>query len=502
MKHKLGFHIHYSGGVAKDEIIPALRKIKPKVVKFMEYNMDILRRIREELPDTFVIGRLYTANQEFLPNPELRAEQFAREILDNKARDVCRTRVNGKLLFDAWESFNECVYTDTPANVLEAYDRFQVAFRNVMLTAGFEAVAMNFANWHFSGEQWVQRFPRTLESHKYLGFHEYDYPMMWRNVPHFCLHYRDILKVVRQHYPGRHIAIITECGLTQLARVNDGFKVGDVGWQAPVTDSSAVQKLSKELPENPDWNRGVKSELYWKSLEWYNSELLKDDYVLGACIYCTGAGGGWESFESLTVHERRNKEGDVIQPYMPGITEALIALSEQPEPAAVVTPIPVPGPAPTVPPVTPAPAPTPAPVTPPTPTPTPTPAPVTPPTPAPAPTPTPVTPPTPTPAPTPTPISYRSHYLLFPQGAPWSWYQAARQYIGRFRVTMGQSLDDAAKVHGDLGHTITCVNIDQEGITYLQSLNPDAALDCIEISLASELELILNTRVANDKRFG
>jgi hypothetical protein len=78
----------------------------------------------------------------------------------------------------------------------------------------------------------------------------------------------------------------------------------------------------------------------------------------------------------------------------------------------------------------------------------------------------------------------------------------ARYYVNRFRVTMGQSLDDAAKVHGALGHTITCVNIDQEGLSYLAQLNPDARLDRIEVSSAEELERVLNLRVDLDKRYG
>jgi hypothetical protein len=40
---------------------------------------------------------------------------------------------------------------------------------------------------------------------------------------------------------------------------------------------------------------------YWQSLLWYNSELMKDDYVMGACLFVTGAAGNadWDTFEHL-----------------------------------------------------------------------------------------------------------------------------------------------------------------------------------------------------------
>ncbi len=40
---------------------------------------------------------------------------------------------------------------------------------------------------------------------------------------------------------------------------------------------------------------------YWQTLLWYNSEIMKDDYVMGACLFVTGAVGKreWETFEHL-----------------------------------------------------------------------------------------------------------------------------------------------------------------------------------------------------------
>ena len=99
---------------------------------------------------------------------------------------------------------------------------------------------------------------------------------------------------------------------------------------------------------------------------------------------------------------------------------------------------------------------------------------------------------------------YRSHFLLFPQGVEWKWVEAARDYITTFRVTWGQSLDDAMVVHGDLGHTITAVNPDEEALIYLslglEALGANYELDIIRAKTPEELKAILNERVREGRR--
>ena len=97
---------------------------------------------------------------------------------------------------------------------------------------------------------------------------------------------------------------------------------------------------------------------------------------------------------------------------------------------------------------------------------------------------------------------YRSHFVLFPQGTPWAWYDASRNYFLTFRCTRGESPDDAAKVHGDLGHTITCINAAEETIAYLRQLNPTADIDRIEVDSTAELFAVMKWRADNGRRFG
>lgn len=382
--HKLGFHINR----VSDEVYAAIMKARPPVIKTLDHNVDFWRRVKDALPDTFIIGRLYEAQQVFTPDPEARGRAFAERIIN--------LEINRYRLIDAWESYNECLPPTDDTTLYEAYDRFQVAFAERLRAAGLEPVAMNFGAGQYLGEDWVRYFPRTLETYTYLGFHEYDWPTFWRLHQEgvqagnggmwLALRYRRIMDPVRQAYGNKHTAVITECGLTQA--VYPGRP--DVGWRA-------------ELSE----------EQYWESLRWYNDELLKDDYVLGALIFVVGATAPWHSFETLG-----------------GIIDRIAALNP------------------------------------------------------------------------PAGISYRSHYVLFPQGAPWAWYDASRHYFLRFRCTRGESPDDAAKVHGDLGHTITCVNIPAEEIAYLRRLNPTAEIDRIEAETTAELFAIMKWRADNNRRFG
>jgi hypothetical protein len=99
-------------------------------------------------------------------------------------------------------------------------------------------------------------------------------------------------------------------------------------------------------------------------------------------------------------------------------------------------------------------------------------------------------------------VEYHSHYVLFPPGVGWNWYRASRHYLQKYRVTRGESLADAAKVHGTLGHTITCINPTPDMLQNLRQLNPDARLDILYVDDVGELEAEMDRRAQHDLRFG
>jgi hypothetical protein len=286
MNHKYGFHVNQTGGDKGNQVLDAVRRIRPQIVKVLDPDVDFCKHVRDLAPDVFLIGRVVIDRDEqdrFELAPAEAGSKFAERMLNHQAS---KAQHNGRLLLDAWESYNEVLdFGNSSGDRKRRYDEFQVAFARSIKQAGFEPIAMNFGTGNGLGDEFLDYFAGTLETHRYLGFHEYDWPTMWRlheeNIIQknedgmwLCLRYRRTMKVVRQRYPGQHTVIMTECGMTQ--GVNQGCE--DVGWlHEPV----------------------VSLDSYWDSLMWYNHEIMQDDYVRGACLYAVGATGKWESFEHL-----------------------------------------------------------------------------------------------------------------------------------------------------------------------------------------------------------
>lgn len=310
MTHKLGFYLHSSDD-GKFGLSRLIEGIKPSVILIhMDTKNDLLldemRQWRS--PDTFVVGRLYLENaeQEQLldrPDPAQAGRELADRLYNTNPSFVGQRfpRDTGRLLVDAWMSLNECVpgpsWADWPVKKDEwpkftrraaNYDVFQEAFRNRLRehVHDVEAVAFNFGSGNFQqADQYIQQFPRTLESYKYLGFHEYGWPALSAHLvdPKRAINsdagkFRQIMDGIRAKYGDRHEAIITEAGLAR-AHLKSGDKAGDVGWL------NTVEPLTQDE--------------YWRSLEWYNSVLTQRSDVKGACLFEVGWVENWKSFRLL-----------------------------------------------------------------------------------------------------------------------------------------------------------------------------------------------------------
>ncbi len=316
--HKFGFHI--TG--PRQDAFEAVFRLRPRVVKTLDFSVEVMKRIRQEIPDVFLMGRLFVHPQDFgqlsggtAQAARQKGVEMAERILREEVNQE-RHHLNGQPIFHAWESLNEVFPEWTDENTQKLYDEYQVAFGQKMQAAGFEPVAFNFGQGNGNGPQWLKLYPGTLETYKYLGFHEYDWPTMDRlhqiglngpvemhnRVPGGegrgndgmwrCLRYRRVMNNgIRQQYGDRHTVIITECGMTQGV------------WGGPSLD---IGPWAKECTVPRDIPGGVAPtpipvDDYWHSLLWYNSEIMKDDFVMGACLFVTGAAGKpeWETFEHL-----------------------------------------------------------------------------------------------------------------------------------------------------------------------------------------------------------
>lgn len=300
MRHKFGFHCNRTG----DDVMAAIKRIKPEVIKTMDPNVGFWSRVRAIHPDVYLIGRIVVGPSEqdmLFMNPTETGRKFAERILGQEAS---KTTFEGKPLFDAWESYNEVLPGHDSAERKRQYNEFQVAFYQPIKDAGMEPIAMNFATGNMLGEDFLTYFRESLDLYDMLGFHEYDWPTMWRlheeNIREkneggmwLTLRYRRIMQEVRKVYGNKHTVIISECGMTQGVIGRD-----DVGWR-----------------HEP----AVTEDDYWKSLLWYNQELLKDDYVQGTCLFVVGATGGWPKWESFE--------------HLGGIIDRLKAYQDEPEDA-------------------------------------------------------------------------------------------------------------------------------------------------------------------------
>ncbi|MFZ1265878.1 MAG: N-acetylmuramoyl-L-alanine amidase, partial [Anaerolineae bacterium] len=305
--NKLGFYIENS---TVPFIREALALIKPPVILFHAGDRGLLREIRTSLsPDSFIIGRLFVTLDEQVRwldanDPEGAGAAYADRILEYDF-GYATERVNGRLLINAWMGPNETLpgpasfrnyQLGTPLDRYpefaefyqrrsQALDRFQAAFRMRLQTAAIEAVAFNFGAGNYTdASHYLDWFPRTLETYRYLGFHEYGWPALMprADTSSAALLYRGAMRGICQRYNNRHTAIITEAGLARMYKIGDG---GDVGWLY-----------------SPD---SVTQDSYWESLDWYNDQLCRDTYALGACLFQVGHAGRWETFRHLGVDNQQ-----------------------------------------------------------------------------------------------------------------------------------------------------------------------------------------------------
>ncbi len=204
--------------------------------------------------------------------------------------------------------------------------------------------------------------------------------------------------------------------------------------------------VARDLPE-------VTAQEWITQMVWYDNQLRKDYYVVGAHLFTLGSAGGWEEFD--------------FGRFLPNLTNHMISIKDQQDPVW-------PAETPEEPPVEEPPTPIPA-------------------------------PPTEQDQPSQPRDIYSRHYVLLPQSATWSWVAACRQYWETFKVTIGFSADDAGYGPGLEERAVTAVNPAQWGAdlkAFFDEYYPGIRYDPIEAATPQELTAQLNARVARGQRFG
>jgi hypothetical protein len=200
-----------------------------------------------------------------------------------------------------WEGHNEPVWNDLEG--MGWYAQFEVERMRLMADRGLKCVIGSFATGTPPLELWPAFLPALKAAREYqaiLGLHEYSCPWMWwmtgkyqidpnddqRDEGWTTLRYR---KVYRQHLIPNGVGdvplAITECGIDPLVNPKPkGAKGG--AWKQ-------LWSFWKDHDNEPDG-----ADYYYRQLVWYDKELQKDDFVIGATIFTWGNwGGAWEDFD-------------------------------------------------------------------------------------------------------------------------------------------------------------------------------------------------------------
>ena len=200
-----------------------------------------------------------------------------------------------------WEGHNEPTWGS--AEEMDWYAHFEIERMKLMAEMGRKCVIGNFATGTPALELWPAFFPALRAAQKYhaiLGLHEYSHPWMWWMTGKHqldpnadegdegwtTLRYR---KVYRQHLLpnglGNVPLVITECGIDPMVNPKP---------------QGAPPKTWKHLGKFWEQHDGESdpADYYFRQLVWYDEELQKDDYVVGATVFTWGSfGGTWADFD-------------------------------------------------------------------------------------------------------------------------------------------------------------------------------------------------------------
>lgn len=285
MPSKLGIHIN--AWKSANEIVAFIQRARPRVIKVLDFNRELIKRCRDAAPGALFIGRVYVSKQPFEDDPEGYARQFCDDQLLPKADQF-------KDLIDCWESYNEIGHNKEN---IDKYARFEAERTRILAQRGYKSVVGNFATGTPELDaRWEKFFP-ALQAAKaaggFLGLHEYSAPFMqWMTGANqmnpnenegdegwTTLRYRKLYRRILS--PELRLPlIITEAGIDGGVRPRPG-PAGGGGWR-----------------DFEDWNKANNRGDYLAQLQWFDNEMAKDDYVIGATIYCYGtADPTWQSFD-------------------------------------------------------------------------------------------------------------------------------------------------------------------------------------------------------------
>jgi hypothetical protein len=278
---------------SSSQIMDVIESGQPKVVKIID-DLGSAGVVKERSPKTIVVGRI-SVDYDFRTLYDKNGGDPARHAASFIAKNLDKYKANSGV--DYWEGYNEPPL-DSPG-FMANYAAFEAERVKQMDALGWKCCIGNFATGTPPLEQWANFVPALQAAQKQgscLGLHEYSAPVMQFGYGRYqldssgdsgdegwyTLRYR---KAYRHHIPAdlRVPLIITECGVDGLIQPRPG--PAGAGWR----DFTRYWKQDNIAPD------GITG--YLDQLTWYDEELQKDDYVIGATIYVAGGGESGNSYE-------------------------------------------------------------------------------------------------------------------------------------------------------------------------------------------------------------
>jgi len=255
----------------------------PRVVKIWD-DLGAAAEIKQRSPNTIVIGHIHQ-DYDFQHAVASGATDMAAYAADFVARHLNQYQANVGV--DYWEGHNEPVFEVDWK--MEFYGQFEAERVRQMAAHGLKCAVGNFAAGNPPFEQWQAFLPALQAVKQYggaLALHEYSAPTLNYGYDYalgegtLTCRYR----MVYRHYVPLELhvpIVITEAGIDGLV---SSERVG-AGWQ-DYTDY---------------WNKiHLDPDVFWAymdQLQWYDEELQKDDFVIGATIFVAGGDGHFVSYE-------------------------------------------------------------------------------------------------------------------------------------------------------------------------------------------------------------
>lgn len=289
MSTKLGPHVLRTAPDLGDYI-----QARPAVVKFVgDWGM------AQGVPEgVLVVGRRHQSDYDaqLQRNTGKTPLEAAQQFIDDQLETY---QSNPYITY--WEGHNEPVWSTEEE--MSWYAQHEIERMRLMADLGLKCVIGNFATGTPPLELWPAFVPAVRAARQYeaiLGLHEYSCPWIWWMTGKYqldpeedqgdegwtTLRYR---KVYRQYLipngAGDVPLVITEFGIDPL-----------VSPQPPGVKSGTWKRLGSFWAKHD--NEPDKADYYFRQLVWYDEEMQKDDYVVGATIFTWGNfGPPWADFD-------------------------------------------------------------------------------------------------------------------------------------------------------------------------------------------------------------